>query len=257
VGAAAEAWGLRVAQPERASDDLDTIRAVAPDIAVVVAYGQLLRPRLLEIPRLGFLNLHFSLLPRWRGASPVERAVLAGDPETGVSLMQLDEGLDTGPVWGTVVTDIGGDESSGRLTARLAHLGAELLAARFSAVVEGSEAPVDQGDAGATAAAKVRVEEAHVDPVRHGADAVLRAVRAFDPRPGAWSTLEGNRFKLWRARSFPGAVDPGVVRPEGERVVLGVRDGAVELLEVQPAGKPRMAAADWMRGRRGEPARLS
>jgi methionyl-tRNA formyltransferase len=258
VKEAAEAFGLPVAQPTRASSDLDPIREVAPDIAVVVAYGQLLKPELLAIPRRGFLNIHFSLLPRWRGASPVVRSILAGDQETGVTLMQLDEGMDTGPVWARARTAIGPEESAGDLAGRLAEIGAELLAERLPAIVAGETEPVPQDDALATAAAKVRVEEAHVDPIRHGSDAVLRAVRAFDPRPGAWTVLEGQRFKLWQAASAAAGSDtePGVASFETDRVILGTRDGAVELRVVQPAGKARMPAADWMRGRRNVPARF-
>lgn len=256
VKEAAAEWGLVVAQPERASRGLETIRSVAPDVAVVVAYGQLLGPALLEIPPLGFLNLHFSLLPRWRGASPVVRAILAGDAVTGVSLMQLDEGMDTGPVWASVSTAIGARETAGVLSARLAGIGAALLAERLPAIVAGDLEPVPQDDRAATAAAKVTVEEAYVDPQRHRTEAVLRAVRAFDPRPGAWTLVEGERFKLWRAAPTEEREEAGTAALHGDRVVLGTRDGAVELLEVQPAGKPRMAAADWMRGRRGDAANL-
>lgn len=256
VKLAAESWGLRVVQPERAADVLDVVRATAPDVAVVVAYGQLLKPSLLEIPRRGFVNVHFSLLPRWRGASPVVRTILAGDEETGVTLMQVDAGLDTGPVLAVESTPLRPAETAGELTARLAAMGAAVLADRLEAIVGGEVDPVPQREEAATAAAKVQVTEAYVDPRRHSAEAVLRAVRAFDPRPGAWSTVEGSRIKLWRAAPAGEPVEPGSAELRERRVLLGTPDGSVELLEVQPAGRARMAAVDWMRGRRGVSARF-
>ncbi len=255
VKMAAEAWGLPVAQPERASDDRQTIIDLRPDVAVVAAYGQLLKPDLLASPGHGFVNVHFSLLPRWRGASPVVRAILAGDSQTGVSIMQIDEGMDTGPVFAAVETAIGDGETGGRLTGRLAGLGARLLAETLPGIVDGSLQAVPQDDATATAAAKVRTGEAFIDPVHHSAVAVVRAVRAFSPKPGAWGIVEGERIKVWEAWGDP-AEDrqPGVAVLEGPGVLLGTRDGTVALGIVQPPGKARMGATDWMRGRHGAPA---
>lgn len=258
VKEAALARGLPVAQPERAAQDLERLRSLAPDVAVVVAYGQLLPAALLAVPAAGFLNVHFSLLPRWRGASPVVRALLAGDLITGVTLMMLDEGMDTGPVVAMQPTPVGPGETAGELTARLAGLGAALLATHLPAFLAGGITPRAQPAEGATAAARVRVEEAFVDPTRHRAEAVLRAVRAFDPKPGAWTELGGVRVKLWRARPAAGAgPEPGVAALAGESVLLGAADGPVELLEVQPAGRGRMGAVAWMRGRRRQPARFT
>jgi methionyl-tRNA formyltransferase len=255
VKVAAESWGLQVVQPRRASQDLETVRAASADVAVVAAYGQLLSPALLEIPPAGFVNVHFSLLPRWRGASPVVRAILAGDGRTGVSIMQIDEGLDTGPVYARAETAIGAGETAGELTARLAALGARLLADALPGIVAGSAVPSPQDDAAATAAAKVRTEEAFVDPRHHTSDAVLRAIRAFNPRPGAWGRVDGERIKLWEATPAEGpAPVPGTAEPAGGEVRLGTGDGAVVLERVQPSGKAPMAAGDWMRGRRGAPA---
>ena len=254
---AASAWGIPVVQPERAREITDRLADLQPEVAVVAAFGQLIPKTMLEIPAAGFVNVHFSLLPRWRGASPVVRAILAGDEETGVTLMQMDERLDTGPILATLATPISPRETTGLLTARLAALGSGLLADQLPGVVTGELTPEAQDDAAATAAAMVRVDEAFVDPVHHSAVAIDRAVRAFDPWPGAWATLDGNRFKLWRVA--PGGADasePGVATVVGDRVLLGTRIGAVELLDVQPAGKGRMSAADWMRGRRNEPARF-
>jgi methionyl-tRNA formyltransferase len=249
------AMGLPVAQPVRAVHGLEQLAALEPDVAVVVAYGQILPADLLAVPRRGFLNVHFSLLPRWRGGSPVVRAILAGDELAGVTVMVLDAGMDTGPVLAVRPTRVGLEESAGELAGRLAAVGAAMLVEHLPAYLEGSLLPRPQPEEGATAAARVRVEEAFVDPVRHRSAAVLRAVRAFDPKPGAWTVLDGGRVKLWRARASaepgPGV---GVAATVGEGVLLGAADGAVELLEVQPEGRNRMAAADWMRGRRGRPA---
>lgn len=256
VKVAAEAWGLPVSQPRRASDDLGTVREAGPDVAVVAAYGQLLRPALLAVPPAGFVNVHFSLLPRWRGASPVVRAILAGDRQTGVSIMQIDEGLDTGAVFAAAPAPIRPGETAGALTARLAALGARLLADTLPGVLDGSVAAVPQDDGAATAAAKVRNEEAFVDPVHHSAAAVLRAVRAFNPKPGAWAMVEGARCKVWEAAPSDEAAEPGTAEVRDGSVILGTRDGAVALVRVQPEGRAAMSAADWMRGRRGAPARF-
>jgi len=257
IKVAAEAWGLPVSQPLRASDDPAPIRALAPDVAVVAAYGQLLRPELLAVPARGFINLHYSLLPRWRGASPVVRSILAGDESTGVSILQIDEGLDTGPVFATAPTAIRPGETGGALTARLAALGGRLLVDTLPAIVDGSLVAQPQDDALATAAAKVRTDEAFVDPIRHTTDAVLRAVRAFAPRPGAWALLDGERFKLRAADRFDGpGPAPGDAEVLDGEVVLGTGDGAVLLRLVQPSGKGPMTAVAWMRGRRDERARF-
>ncbi|MFH1329262.1 MAG: methionyl-tRNA formyltransferase [Actinomycetota bacterium] len=258
VKEAAQARGLPVSQPVRAAHDLERLRALAPHVAVVVAYGQILPAEVLAVPEHGFVNVHFSLLPRWRGASPVVRTILAGDELTGVTLMQLDAGMDTGPVLAVAPTRVRPEESAGELTTRLAGMGAGMLVEHLPIYVTGALALRPQLDEGATAAARVRVEEAFVDPTRHRAGAVLRAVRAFDPKPGAWTELDGGRLKLWRARPATGpGPEPGVVEAAGGAVLLGAADGTVELVEVQPEGRNRMAAADWMRGRRRRPARFT
>lgn len=250
--------GLPVAQPERAVHDLERVRSLAPGVAVVVAYGQLLPESLLAVPAAGFLNVHFSLLPRWRGASPVVRTLLAGDRLAGVSLIALDEGMDTGPIIAMDPTPVGPGETAGELTARLARIGAAMLRRHLAGYLAGEVVPRPQPVEGATAAARVRVEEAFVDPTRHRAEAVLRAVRAFDPKPGAWTELDGVRVKLWRARPAAGpGPGPGVAASVGGTVLLGTVDEPVELAEVQPAGRPRMEAAAWMRGRRNQPARFT
>jgi methionyl-tRNA formyltransferase len=247
--------GWAVIQPVGAADITAVVGGA--DVAVVAAYGRLIPGAALAVPPAGFVNVHFSLLPRWRGASPVVRAILAGDGETGVTLMRLDEGLDTGPTLDRSRTLIDPGETTGELTRRLADIGAGLLRSRLEAIVAGSLRPVPQDSAGATAAAKVTVEEAHVDPRRHRAQAVLRAVRAFNPKPGAWGTVEGERLKVWGARAhFGTAVPPGTAVVRSGMILLGVADGVVELIEVQPPGRAVMAAAAWMNGRRGTPAQF-
>jgi methionyl-tRNA formyltransferase len=186
----------------------------------------------------------------------VVRAILAGDGKTGVTLIRLDEGLDTGPTLDRVETPIDPGETTGELTRRLADIGAELLRSRLEAIVAGSLRPVPQDSAGATAAGKVTVDEAHLDPRRHRVQAVLRAVRAFNPKPGAWATVEGERLKVWRSRAARGEAPAGTAIAVGGIVLLGVADGVVELVEVQPPGRALMSAAAWMNGRRGAPAQF-
>lgn len=255
VAQAAESWGMRVERPVRAAEVTEEIRGLAPDVAVVTAYRGLIPSELLAVPGRGFVNVHFSLLPRWRGASPVARAILAGDEVTGVSLMEMDEGLDTGPVLATREIPVG-EVSAGILTARLAAVGARLLADVLTDHVAGRIEPAAQDDAAATAAARVRVDEAFVDPVRHSTEAVLRAVRAFDPWPGAWALVDGTRVKLWEARPAPQGPPPGVGESDGRRLVVGTRDGAVEVTVIQSEGKRRMPGAAWARGRRGSAVRF-
>lgn len=254
VKVVAQRHDWEVAQPERSADLAALVQGC--DIAVVVAYGRIIPEAALHVPPSGFVNVHFSLLPRWRGASPVVRAVLAGDATTGVTLMQLDAGLDTGPILDRVETTIGPEEAAGELTMRLAHLGAGLVRDRLGAVVAGAVPAIAQDDTAATAAGKVTVAEAHLDPRRHHTVAMLRAVRAFNPKPGAWSLVEGQRLKVWVARPAVGAAPPGTALLAGRAVVLGTADGLIELVTVQPEGKSPMAARDWMNGRRGIPAQF-
>lgn len=255
VKEAAADWGLPLAQPDRAGEVAARLADLGVDVAVLAAYGQIIRPRLLGTPRRGFVNVHFSLLPRWRGAAPVERAILAADATTGVSLMAMDEGLDTGAVIATVATPIRPGERAGELTARMASLGARLTADHLAGYVAGDVAASPQDDAAATTAPRLLVAEARLDP-RATPEALGRMVRAFHPRPGAWMTVEGGRFKVIRAH--PGRMEvevaTGAIELVEGRVLLGAAVGTLELVEVQPAGKPAMPALAWMNGRRGAPA---
>jgi methionyl-tRNA formyltransferase len=253
VAEAASTWGLSVHSPDREALGA-LLRGV--DVAVVAAYGLLIRPEHLDVPRHGFVNVHFSLLPRWRGASPVVRCLLAGDATTGVSLMAMDAGLDTGPVLVREAIPVLPWDTGGGLTARLAALGADMVTSHLGAVVRGEIEAVPQDDDAATAAGKVVPAEAFVDPARHTVSAVERAIRAFHPKPGAWSMVDGGRIELVSATANGGAFEPGVATLVNGRVILGAVGGSVHLLAVKPEGRRTMDAVAWMNGRRGAPARF-
>ncbi len=251
VKAAAEQLGLDVRTPLRARELVDEVAALRADVGVVVAFGQLLPPDLLAATRLGFVNLHFSLLPRWRGAAPVERAVMAGDAETGVCVMRLDEGLDTGPVYDCASTRVEPDETAGELRARLVDLGTPLLTRVVGAVDELTpRAQVGEP----TTAAKLSVDEFMLDPSRPASE-LARLVRAGNPRPGAWARIDGRRVKVLRAHAAPGAVaaSPGVVDATARLVTT---DGLLVLEEVQPEGKGVMTGPDWRAGVRAPEPRV-
>jgi methionyl-tRNA formyltransferase len=209
VKAAAVDLGLPVRTPERAVEVLDEIRGSGAALGVVVAFGQLIPPDLLTALPHGYVNIHYSLLPRWRGAAPVERAIEAGDAATGISLMQLEEGLDTGPVYAEERVTIGPDETAGELRARLADLGARFLVDHVEAVPTTTPAP-QEGEP--TYAKKLTPEEFHLDWGRPAAD-LARAVRAANPNPGAWTEAQGRRLKVWRAHAEPseGTQAPGTL----------------------------------------------
>jgi methionyl-tRNA formyltransferase len=245
VREAAEALGLPVLTPEKSSEVVDQVAASGAELGVVVAFGQLLPPALLEAVPHGFVNVHFSLLPRWRGAAPVERAVLAGDRETGVCIMALEAGLDTGPVFATERTPIGAQETAGELRMRLVGIGTELLVATLPRVPLVAPEP-QHGDP--TYAEKLSVDEFALD-WEQSAEELARVVRAGNPRPGAWTTDHGGRLKVWRVRPLSACIDaePGTVFGH-TRVATG--EGALELVEVQPEGRRAMDANAWLAGRR-------
>jgi len=255
IKTAAQEWGLPVAQPAT-GDELRTAVAQAElDVGVVVAYGRLLPPTVLESTRVGFVNIHFSLLPRWRGAAPVERAIQAGDPMTGVCLMLLDEGLDTGPLISVIETPISDDETGGTLTARLSHLGAVLLADTLPDFMTGALHPAPQISAGATNAGRITVDEARLDP-DEPADGLERSVRAFNPRPGAWIMVDDDRVKIHAASTFAESPLPGVIEGRDGFPILGTAEGGLRLDMIQPAGKRLQTGTAWLNGRRGRPAHL-
>lgn len=243
VKVAASELGLPVLTPTRAREVIDDVRSSGAELGVTVAFGQLLPPAFLDALPHGFVNVHFSLLPRWRGAAPVERAILAGDSETGVSLMRIDEGLDTGGVYASASTPIGPDETAGELRARLAELGTELLLEHLPRIPESEPVP-QQGEP--TYAEKLSVDEFRIDP-RRPADELARLVRAGNPRPGAWMVVGGKRVKVWRAHGVSGDGVTGSIQAPGE---LLTDNGALRLDEVQPEGRPRMSAEAWLAGSR-------
>ncbi|MFG3299160.1 methionyl-tRNA formyltransferase [Micromonospora chersina] len=253
VGAWADAHGVEVLTPARPREPefLDRLRQLAPDCVPVVAYGALVPPAALEIPRLGWINLHFSLLPAWRGAAPVQHAVLHGDELTGASVFQLEEGLDTGPVYGTVTDEVRPADTSGDLLERLAHSGAGLLVAVLDALEAGTARAEPQPADGVSLAPKLTVEDARVrwaDP----AFAVDRRIRACTPAPGPWTTFRGDRVKLGPVTPVANGPElkPGELLVEKARVLAGTGTVPVQLGEVRAAGKKAMSAGDWARGAR-------
>jgi methionyl-tRNA formyltransferase len=215
VKAAAEELGLAVATPERSRDVVDQVRDTGAEVGVVVAFGQILPTALLEALPHGFVNLHFSLLPRWRGAAPVERAILAGDAETGVDVMAIEAGLDTGPVFASARTPIDPTETAGELHDRLVAIGIDLLV-RTLPNVPGATPTPQTGEP--TYAEKLSVEEFALDPTAPAED-LDRLVRAGNPRPGAWILVDGKRLKVWRGHVEEHRFVPDEVQPEGKRAM--------------------------------------
>jgi methionyl-tRNA formyltransferase len=256
AGAWADEHGVEVLTPQRPRDPefLDRLRDLAPDCVPVVAYGALVPPAALEIPKHGWVNLHFSLLPAWRGAAPVQHAILHGDEVTGASVFELEAGLDTGPVYGTLTEPIRPTDTAGDLLDRLATEGAGLLVAVLDAIEAGTARAHPQPADGVTMAPKVTVEDARIrwsDP----AFAVDRRIRACTPAPGAWTTLRDERLKLGPVRPIANAprLEPGGLLVERSQVLAGTATTPVLLGEVRPAGKKAMAATDWARGVRIQP----
>jgi methionyl-tRNA formyltransferase len=246
----AEREGIPVLQPERPIGDLflASLRRLEPELGVVVAYGHVLRGEVLTVPTHGMINVHASLLPRWRGAAPVQHAILVGDEETGVSIMRMEEGLDTGPVFHRVATAIEPEETAGALAARLAVLGAAALGTVLPLLPGRSITAEPQDATVATYASKIERETAHL---AWGGDAatLVRQVRAFDPSPGAWTTHAGTPLKLFGARASTEGGAPGTVLAADNRLVVACGHGALTLREVQPAGRNRLSVGEWVRGR--------
>ena len=252
VGALADEHGIEVLTPARAGDPafLARLAELAPDACPVVAYGALLPQAALDIPRLGWVNLHFSLLPAWRGAAPVQAAIRAGDEITGASTFRIVKELDAGPVYGVVTEAIGATDTAGVLLGRLAESGAKLLLSTMDGLADGSLVAREQPAEGLSYAPKVTVEDARVsfaDP----ASAVDRQIRSVSPDPGAWAEFRGERFKLGPVTVLdePGP-PPGEIVVERKRVLVGTATKPLRLGEVQAPGKKRMAATDWARGTR-------
>jgi methionyl-tRNA formyltransferase len=253
VGALADEHGIEVLTPAKASEPefLARLREIGPDCCPVVAYGALLREEALSIPVHGWVNLHFSLLPAWRGAAPVQAAIRHGDEITGASTFRIVRELDAGPVFGVVTEQIRGTDTSGELLERLSISGAGLLAATLDGIEDGSVRAEDQPTDGVSYAPKVTVDDARVDFTAPAA-AVDRLVRAVTPEPGAWALLGEERFKLGPVTVTDEQLPAGEIKAEKRRVLVGTGTTAVALGEVQAAGKKRMAATDWARGTRIE-----
>jgi len=244
------AHGLTVAQPEtlKTPELRAPLVEAAPDLLVVVAYGLLLPRAVLDIPRLGCINIHASLLPRWRGAAPIHRAIEAGDARTGITLMQMDEGLDTGPMLAERTVDIAADDTTATLHDRLAATGAQLLIDTLPDLLAGRIAAVPQPADGACYAAKIGKAEAALD-FRRPAVELDRAIRAFNPFPGALMTVDGTPIKLWRARVEPASGEPGRILAVGDDgVVIACEEGALRVTELQKPGGKRLPAADFLHG---------
>ena len=251
------AHGLPVAQPEKlkAGRFHETLAPLAPEVAVVAAYGKILPPELLAVPARGCVNVHGSLLPKYRGAAPIQWAIANGDPETGVCLMRMEAGLDTGPVIACRRVPIGPEDTGGSMHDTLAEVGADLLRAELPAYLAGERTPVPQDDAQATLAPMLSKEHGRID-FRLPARLVEARLRGFTPWPGAFTTLDGKLLKLFRARVGPGGAEPDgyepgevlAAGPEGLEVACG--EGSITLLEVQPEGGRRMSAGQFLAGHR-------
>lgn len=252
VKKAAGALGLPVAQPQSRVEIEEAVRTAAPfDVGVVVAYGRILTPEVLAIPERGLLNVHFSLLPRWRGAAPVARALMAGDPMTGVTIMKLDEGLDTGPILTAQAVDIEANENTAELTDRLARLGARLLTDSLVPYLSGDLDPIPQTGEGVTYAEKISPRDRPINPA-DVVDSVLAQIRGLAPKPGATLWIDGDPHKVL-------AADRSHVRPpEGQWQVVegvpvvGLADGGIEIVTIQPPGKTPRQGRAWANGLHSE-----
>jgi methionyl-tRNA formyltransferase len=250
VKVAALADDLPVLQPERPSepDFLARIVELAPDLSIVAAYGHILPQQLLDVPKRGSVNVHASLLPALRGAAPIQRAILAGLTETGITIMQMDAAMDAGPILHQVATPITPDETGGELSVRLAELGAEALIEALTLLDEAGLQPQAQDHAKATFAPKIKREEERLDWTCP-AEAVARKVRAFDPKPGAWTSGGSKELKLFGGSAGGPSGRPGQVLAAGDVLRIACGTGAVTATEVQPAGRARMAARSFVNGR--------
>ena len=232
------------------------IEAAKPDLMIVAAYGLLLPQAVLDIPHRGCVNIHASLLPRWRGAAPIQAAILEGDAVTGVTLMQMESGLDSGPVLASATLDIGPEDTAGSLHDRLAILGGELLVQKIDEILDGTLEPLAQDAALATYAGKIRKEDATID-WRLGAGQISRMVKAYDPAPGASFEMDGEMIKCWRAEPIEAVEGPAgtVVAAGKDGVVVTCGEGALRLIEIQRPGRRRITAAEFagqknLRGKR-------
>jgi methionyl-tRNA formyltransferase len=244
----AERHGIPVLQPDRPQGDLflAALRHWQPELGVVVAYGHILRQEVLSLPSRGMINVHASLLPELRGPAPINWAILRGDADTGISIMQMDAGMDSGPLLHQAVTPIGINETAGELSARLAALGAETLVETLALLQMGRLTPEPQDAARASYASKIGKELTRIG-WQEPAPAVGRRIRAFDPTPGAWTFWKGNQVKCFGPTAVAGQAAPGKVVSTAP-LTIGTGNGLVQIAEVIPSGRGRMSAEDWCRG---------
>ncbi len=251
VKEAAQQLGLPLIQPKRLSEEgaMQQLAEWAPDAIVVAAFGQILKPAVLELPLHGCINVHASLLPSWRGAAPIHAAILHGDDETGITIMKMDPGLDTGPILSQRAIPIQDDDTSGTLFDKLAQLGGDLLIETLPGYLAGRLVPVPQDESQATLAPTLKKEEGELD-FSQPAEGLARKVRAFNPWPGAYTFLDGQPFKVHLAHAVKGGGQPGQRSVHEELPAIATSDGLLVLDTVQPAGKQAMGGADFLRGAR-------
>ena len=243
----AQAHDIPVLQPAtlKAASVVQALRALSPEVLVVAAYGLILPEAVLAIPSVACVNVHASLLPRWRGAAPIQAAILAGDAETGISLMQMDRGLDTGPVYRAQAIEIGDDEDAGRLHDRLARLGGRMLVASLPDIVSGKLTPQPQPEHGITYAGKFSRDDARLD-WQQPAELLVRRVRAYNPVPGSWFELDGETVKCWRATVGHASAAAGtIVSADAGGIAVACAEGSLRMLELQRPGRGRINAQEF------------
>jgi len=247
----AQELNIPVMQPEklRASEAMERLRAWSPDLIVVAAFGQILKKEVLDLPRFGCINIHASLLPRWRGAAPINAAILHGDEETGVTIMKMDVGLDTGPILSRRSIRLMREDTAGSVTGTLSHLGADLLIETLPDYLSGKLTPMPQSEEGATYAPMLKKEEGKLD-FTHPADELERRVRAFNPWPGAFMDFDGTLLKVHRAHVEAGDASVGQRLVYRDQPAIGAGSGLLILDEVQPAGKKPMSGKAFLAGAR-------
>ena len=254
IKVAAQESNIPIYQPKslKMEDSAQLIREWRPDVIIVAAFGQILRPHLLDLPPYGCLNVHASLLPRWRGASPIQHAILAGDLETGISLMRMDIGMDTGPVYAQAPTKIEPDETAATLHDKLAQSGADLLIRHLEDIIAGRLVALPQDDSLATYAPLIKKSDGEIN-WEGRSDQLDRHIRAMTPWPSAFTLWNGKQLKILEAHPVGvyvvPAVVPGLVFVHGNDIVVGVKEGGLRLSAVQLSGKPAMPIADFVRGR--------
>lgn len=255
VKRAAQKLGLEVFQPRSINrpEALGYLRGLSPDLMVVAAFGQLLKREVLGLPRRGCINIHASLLPKYRGAAPIQWAIIRGERWTGVTTFLIDEGMDTGPILLQRAVRIGEDETAGELEARLARLGAELILETVEGYLGGGIRPKPQPEKG-TLAPKIREEDARI-PWGEPARAIHNLVRGLNPAPGAYTTFRGRRVKVYRTRPLPEPVpgSPGEIIPHRKRLLVATGEGTLEILSLKPEGKREISGVDFLNGYRPSP----